>query len=192
VDQEDNSRNNEIVKLSEAGMTHTAIAERFGITRQRVGAILSRQAQQQEESERTRQLRGKYDELEKLTRRPPIKTTSIGRTQYDPRTCTCQVRGRTDIPHAEDCKVQPVLDEHLTVSAAREQRLILAQLAKEEKEQVASEEEQQQMMSDILGAFQEAYAEVDQLKIQVRDLKSRLAAYESETGEIILPAQVVI
>ena len=40
----------------------------------------------------------------------PIKTTSIGRTQWDPRTCTCGVKGRTDRDHEPDCTVEPVVD----------------------------------------------------------------------------------
>jgi hypothetical protein len=55
---------------------------------------------------------------------PPIKTTSIGRTQWDPRTCTCGVRGDTKREHAADCPVEPVLDANSVIAAIKERRMV--------------------------------------------------------------------
>lgn len=55
---------------------------------------------------------------------PPIKTTAIGRVQWDPRTCSCGVKGDTKRDHADSCDVQPVLDEALVVSAVKERRMV--------------------------------------------------------------------
>ena len=61
---------------------------------------------------------------------PPIKTTSIGRTQWDPRTCTCGVRADTKREHADGCPVQPVLDENAVIAAIKERRMIGESLRK--------------------------------------------------------------
>ena len=88
VESQDNgNRNTEIVRLSEAGMTHTAIGERFGITRQRVSAIVAKQAGQG--NARERELRKLYDRQAKRADNPPPKSTATGFNQLDPRTCTC-------------------------------------------------------------------------------------------------------
>jgi hypothetical protein len=54
----------------------------------------------------------------------PIKTTSIGRTQWDPRTCTCGVGGATNREHDVDCEVQPVLDMSVVIQAIKERRMV--------------------------------------------------------------------
>ena len=55
---------------------------------------------------------------------PPIRATSIGRVMWDPRTCTCGVRGDTKRDHAEDCQVQPVLDAAAVIRASAERRQV--------------------------------------------------------------------
>jgi hypothetical protein len=57
--------------------------------------------------------------LSAIIAQPPVRTTSIGRTQWDVRTCTCPVKGRTDRDHDPDCQVQPVLDMGIVVQAAK-------------------------------------------------------------------------
>jgi len=55
---------------------------------------------------------------------PPIRATSIGRVMWDPRTCTCGVKGDTKRGHADDCQVAPVLDASAVVRATAERRAI--------------------------------------------------------------------
>lgn len=61
---------------------------------------------------------------------PPIRATSIGRVMWDPRTCTCGVRGDTKREHAGDCQVQPVLDAGAVVRASAERRALGESLRK--------------------------------------------------------------
>jgi hypothetical protein len=68
--------------------------------------------------------------LSRLIETGAVKTTSIGRTQFDVRTCTCPTKARTDRDHDEDCQVQPVLDEHLIISAIKERRAVGESLRK--------------------------------------------------------------
>jgi hypothetical protein len=49
----------------------------------------------------------------------PIKTTSIGRTQWDVRTCRCPTKARTDRDHDPDCPVEPVVDLGQVTAAIR-------------------------------------------------------------------------
>jgi hypothetical protein len=122
------SRDAEIVAAARLGQTHDALARQHGISRARITQIVTAAAPC-EPAEAQRQLiadrlRSRWDEMEKIVRNKPIKTTSIGRTQWDPRTCTCDTRARTDRDHAPDCQVQPVLDEALVVSAVKERRMV--------------------------------------------------------------------
>jgi hypothetical protein len=57
--------------------------------------------------------------LAAITTNVPVKTTSIGRTQWDPRTCSCPTRARTDRDHDPDCTVEPVLDVGQVTAAVR-------------------------------------------------------------------------
>jgi hypothetical protein len=120
----------EVVKLRGQGLTWDQIAERTGYSSGSGALKAWRKAIQQKpdlavteiraaERERLEQMDAR---LADLIARPPIKTTSIGRTQWDPRTCTCDVKGATNRDHDPDCQVQPVLDEHLIVAAIRERR----------------------------------------------------------------------
>ena len=62
--------------------------------------------------------------LAQIIATPPVKTTSIGRTQWDPRTCTCGVGGATNREHDADCEVAPVLDENTVIQAIKERRMV--------------------------------------------------------------------
>ena len=132
VDGQDNSnRNTEIVRLSEAGMTHTAIGERFGITRQRVSAIVSRHAQQ--DNERVTELKRKYHDLEGVARKPPAQHSAIGKIIYD-----------------ETGEV--VRNESVRVAAVREQRMLIGEMRKEEdRKEVLSDAEQQAQVQEVVG-----------------------------------------
>lgn len=61
---------------------------------------------------------------------PPIRATSIGRVMWDPRSCTCGVRGDTKRDHADDCGVQPVLDAGAVIRASSERRALGESLRK--------------------------------------------------------------
>jgi hypothetical protein len=73
-----------------------------------------------QESERLEYLWKKTAQV--IERGSKVKTTSIGRTQYDVRTCTCPVKGRTDEDHYPDCPVEPVLDDGDLLRAIAEYR----------------------------------------------------------------------
>jgi transcriptional regulator with XRE-family HTH domain len=121
-------RDQAIAARARHGQTHDALAAEYGLTRQRVSQIVAaanpqgpEEAQRQAIAER---LRSRWDELEKIVRQPPVKTTSIGRTQWDPRTCTCSTGSDTSQPHADDCQVQPVLAMETVVNAIKTQLAI--------------------------------------------------------------------
>jgi hypothetical protein len=61
---------------------------------------------------------------------PPIRATSIGRVMWDPRTCTCGVKGDTKRDHADGCEVQPVLDAGAIIRASSERRAVGESLRK--------------------------------------------------------------
>jgi hypothetical protein len=63
-------------------------------------------------------------QLARIIASPPIKTTSIGRTQWDVRTCVCETKAATSREHDSDCTVQPVLDQGVVIQAVKERRLI--------------------------------------------------------------------
>ena len=97
---------------------HAAIKQRPDLTVDQVRA-----------QEKTR-LEAMDSRLSDIIASPPIKTTSIGRTQWDPRTCTCGVRGDTKREHSADCPVQPVLDENTVIQAIKERRMVGESLRK--------------------------------------------------------------
>lgn len=55
---------------------------------------------------------------------PPIRATSIGRVMWNPRTCTCGVKGDTKRDHADDCQVQAVSDASAAIRASAERRAV--------------------------------------------------------------------
>lgn len=121
-----------VVELRSLGWTWDRIAAEAGYSNGSAAskawraAIRQRPDQTVDEvrsQERTR-LEAMDSRLSDIIARPPIKTTSIGRTQYDVRTCTCTVKGRTDEPHEPGCQVQPVLDETAVIAAIKERRQI--------------------------------------------------------------------
>ena len=124
-------RDQQIAAAARLGQTHEAIAQEHGLTRARVSQIVAAaNPRSPEEAERhliAERLRSRWDELEKIVRNPPIRTTSIGRTQFDIRTCSCPTKARTDRDHADDCEVQPVLDMSAVTGAIKLQLAIEAQ-----------------------------------------------------------------
>lgn len=124
-------RDQQITAKARLGQTHEAIAQEHGLTRARVSQIVAAaNPRSPEETERhliAERLRSRWDELEKIVKQPPIKTTSIGRTQFDPRTCTCGVGAATSRDHADDCEVAPVLDMTTVTGAIKLQLAIEAQ-----------------------------------------------------------------
>jgi hypothetical protein len=124
-------RDARITAAARLGQTHEALAREHKISRARVSQIVSAAGPKSpEEAQRqliAARLRSRWDELQKIVTTPPIKTTSIGRTQWDPRTCTCGVKGDTKRDHAEDCQVAPVLDMATVTNAIRTQLAVEAQ-----------------------------------------------------------------
>ena len=118
-------RDQQIAAKARLGHTDDAIAAEYGLTRSRVTQIVAGQnPRTPEETQRqliAARLRSRWDELEKIVKNPPIRTTSIGRTQYDPRTCTCDVKAATNRDHADDCDVAPVLDMATVTGAIKTQ-----------------------------------------------------------------------
>ena len=165
--QETDNRNSEIVKLADEGIPHSELAVRFGVSRQRIGAIVSKHAQQ--DNERTRQLKEKYADLQKVVRFPPAKTTAIGKTVTDPDS------GET------------VRDMSVYVAAAREQRLVLGELRREEeagrKDQLSDAEEQRQI-AEVLSFMNQVLQRNDHLE-------RLLARYERESEAGVIDAEIV-
>lgn len=107
---------------------------------------------------------------------PPIKTTSIGRTQFDVRTCTCPVKARTDRDHAPDCQVQPVLDQGVVIAAIRERRLVgesLRRLRGADKPALPDPEVDGQV-ADALRYVRDIEADNRRLRDQVASLSEQL------------------
>lgn len=122
-------RDARIAAAARLGQTHDAIAREHGISRARISQIVAaaRPSASPEEAQRqliADRLRSRWDELEKIAQQPPVKTTSIGRTQWDPRTCTCATGSDTSQPHDGDCQVQPVLAMETVVNAIKTQLAI--------------------------------------------------------------------
>lgn len=104
---------------------------------------------------------------------PPIKTTSIGRTQFDPRTCTCETKASTSRDHADDCRVAPVLDEHAVIAAIKERRLVgesLRRLRGADRPQAVTPEE--------IALTEEATAYLVETVHRNRELSERCAGLE--------------
>jgi hypothetical protein len=124
-------RDRAIAAAARLGQSHDSLAAEHHLTRQRISQIIATQnPRSPEEAQRqliAARLRSRWDELEKIVARPPIKTTSIGRTQWDPRTCTCGVKGDTKREHDADCPVQPVLDMAAVTAAIKTQLAVEAQ-----------------------------------------------------------------
>ena len=107
------------VQLRAQGWTYQAIAEETGYAnrasaQKAINAALAAipQASCEELIRQEEERLAEMDErLAQLIRTGAIKTTSIGRTQWDVRTCTCPTKGRTDRDHDSGCQVQPVLDD---------------------------------------------------------------------------------
>ena len=126
------------VELRAQGWTYQAIAEEIGYASRAsaqkainaaLAAIPQASCEQliRQEEERLAEMDAR---LSRLIETGAVKTTSIGRTQFDVRTCTCPTKARTDRDHDEDCQVEPVLDEHLIISAIKERRAIGESLRK--------------------------------------------------------------
>jgi hypothetical protein len=111
---------------------------------------------------------------------PPIKTTSIGRTQWDPRSCTCDVKAGTTRDHAGSCTVQPVLDQHAVISAIKERRLVGESLRR-----MRGADRPQTQTPDDMALTEEAAAYLREvadrntvLTARVGELEARLRMYE--------------
>lgn len=126
-------RDARIVAAARLGQTHEALAREHKISRARVSQIVSAAGPKSpEEAQRqliATRLRSRWDELEKIVQHPPIRTTSIGRVQFDPRTCSCGLEksNSTTQEHAPDCNVQPVLDMAAVTGAIKTQLAVEAQ-----------------------------------------------------------------
>jgi hypothetical protein len=114
----------------------------------------------------------------------PIKTTSIGRTQWDVRTCTCGVKARTDRDHAEECPVLPVTDSGPVITAIKELRMnnmYLDSLVKGLQHPDQTEDVIAGMAEyrEIRYREVEHVKEIERLTGEVDSLRSQLARWES-------------
>jgi hypothetical protein len=118
-------RRAEVVRLRGEGKAWDKIAQLTGFSNGSAASKAWRAAIQQRPDltvdEIRRAERGRLEvmdsRLAQIISRPPGRTTSIGRTQFDVRTCTCDVKADTKREHEPGCKVQPVLDEHAVIAA---------------------------------------------------------------------------
>lgn len=128
----------QVVKLRAQGRTWDQIAEQIGYSNGSAASKAWRAAIRQRPDLTVDEIRAQEKtRLEQMDSRlndiiaaPPIKTTSIGRTQWDPRTCGCGVRADTKREHAPDCPVKPVLDENTVIAAIKERRMVGESLRK--------------------------------------------------------------
>lgn len=187
------TRDAQIVAAARLGQTHDALARQHGITRARISQIVGA-ASPREPAEAQRliiaeRLRSRWDEMEKIVRNPPIKTTSIGRTQWDPRTCTCGVKGDTGRDHSADCKVEPVLDSHAAINAVATQLKIEQQYRQMFGVDLGAQPEAQARtsMQDSLAGLRTVreaeLAELRQLRAENAELRARLP--RAVPGEIV-------
>ena len=119
-------RRAEVVQLRGQGKTWDEIARLTGYSNGSAASKAWKRAIQQHPDQTVdevrRQEKTRLEQIDatfsQVIARPPIKTTSIGRTQWDVRTCTCPVKAATNRDHDPDCEVQPVLDVGALISAA--------------------------------------------------------------------------
>jgi hypothetical protein len=117
----------EVVRLRAQGKTWDEIARDVGYSNGSAASKAWRAAIQQRPDLTVDEIRRNERErlehmdsvLAAITANVPVKTTSIGRTQWDPRTCSCLTRARTDRDHDPDCTVEPVLDVGQVTAAVR-------------------------------------------------------------------------
>jgi hypothetical protein len=125
-------RRDRAVQLRAEGWTYARIAEEVGYASaasalKAINAALAAIPQQSCEElvrSETARLEAIDAVLSEILARPPVKTTSIGRTQWDVRTCSCPTKARTDRDHDPDCQVQPVLAMEVVIAAAKERRQV--------------------------------------------------------------------
>lgn len=126
---------------------------------------------------------------------PPVKTTSTGFNQYDPRTGPCTCAGikngpRTD--HTPECAVKPILDERAKIAAITEYRHLSESYRKMcgvDLPAKAPEVDQRQEMDEFLSFLESQDDENKRLKQEVIMLRRQITTLESEAGAV--PAQIV-
>jgi hypothetical protein len=81
-------RDARIAAAARLGQSHESIAREHGISRTRVTQIVNaanpQTPEERQRAEIAARLRSRWEELEKIVRQPPAKTTSIGRTVTAP------------------------------------------------------------------------------------------------------------
>lgn len=120
-------RRAQVVELRGQGLTWDQIAARTGYSNGSAASKAWRAAIKQHPDQTVDEIRAQErTRLEQMdatlagiVASPPVKSTAIGRVMWDPRTCTCGVRGDTKREHAEDCHVVPVLDTGQVTAAVR-------------------------------------------------------------------------
>ena len=128
----------EVVRLRAEGKTWDQIAAQVGYSNGSAASKAWRAAIKQHPDQSVDEVRRQEktrlevmdSRLSEIIGRAPVKTTSIGRTQWDVRTCTCEVKAATNRDHDPDCQVQPVLDENTVIAAIRERRQLGESLRK--------------------------------------------------------------
>jgi hypothetical protein len=125
----------------------------------------------------------------------PIKTTSIGKVVYDPRNCTCGVRGDHKQLHDEDCPAEPVTDSQPVVAAIKAQNDNDADLEKflgwdkpevpDESEEYAS---QLAWAQGLANTNRLQAAELERLELDNAALRATIERWESSG---IMPAQIM-
>ena len=150
--QETDNRNSEIVKLAGEGIPHSELAVRFGVSRQRIGVIVSKHAQQ--DNERVTELKRKYHDLEGVARKPPAQHSAIGKIIYD-----------------ETGEV--VRNESVRVAAVREQRMLIGEMRKEEdRKEVLSDAEEQAQVQEVISFMNQVLQRNDHLERLLRKYES--------------------
>lgn len=156
---EERGRDAEIYSLAEAGMSHQEIAQRYDISRQRVGQIIARNDSRlsftdRQRADHARKFRAKWNELQAIIDNPPAKTTAIGRVVTDP----------------DNGKI--VRDMNAVIAAVKQQTHILAEYRKMEAiDRIGHQDDSAESEAE----YQEAMDYVRQLAAENAALKIRVA-----------------
>lgn len=129
--------------------------------------------------------------LAAIVERPPIRTTSIGRTQFDVRTCTCPTRARTDRDHDPDCQVQPVLDMGIVVQAAKARIAVGESLRRMRGADKPPQPPRDEIARQYAAAMAAATAKRDEELAELNGLRALAAAIPRAGDDDITEGEVV-
>ena len=135
-------------------------------------------------NEHIEMLQQEYAHLGALRDNPPVKTTAMGKSQWDPRTCTCRLGICETCDHktlhSPDCEVKPVVDERVVISSISERRHLGESLRRMLGVDVAGEGAPRVIEdTELLAAMEWANG----LGPKIREYEYRIAELEGELAQ---------